>query len=135
MVIRTVEINDTLNEIINDVENKIKELTFSYLNENPDLEEPPELYGDLDYDGSVTEIIDSSIPIYNKEINDLFYLYGDRFEFAFDDAGIGEKKDEGFPNGWRPAAIFCYIEQEVADWYENEKNAIYEQWKEKHTHL
>lgn len=129
---RQVEIEDTLDEIIENVKSDVKNLFDSFMNDNPDQEEALDLYNELDYDGSVHEIVDSSVPIYTGEINDLFYLYGNQFETAFDDAGIGEKNDEGWPNGWKVAAIYCYIEQEIAEWYEQEKDDLYEEWRSKH---
>lgn len=129
---RQIEIEDTLDEIIESVKSDVKDLVDSFMNDNPDNEESPDLYNELDYDGSFHELIDSAVPIYTSEINDLFYLYGNQFETAFDDAGIGEKNDEGWPNGWKAAAIYCYIEQEIAEWYEQEKDDLYEEWRSKH---
>lgn len=132
MTKRTVEIDDTLDEIIESAEYDVEEMAKSYLNDNPDMEEAPDLYNDLDYDGSYHEIIDGSVPIYDKEIEDLFYLYGNKFERAFDDAGIGKREDDCWPMGWKAAAIYCYIDEVVRDWYEDNKDDIYEDWREEH---
>jgi hypothetical protein len=132
MVKRTIEIEDDLQEIKDSAISDLKDMVEEYLNDNPELEEAPELSNELDYDGRFHELIDGSVPIYTKEIEDLFYLYGDQFEEAFDNAGIGEKKDEGWPMGWKPAAIYCYLEQEVSGWYEDHKEELFDAWKEKH---
>lgn len=129
---RQIEIEDTLDEIIESVKSDVKDLFNSYMKDNPDCEESPDLYNDLDYDGSFHEIVDSAVPVYTGEINDLFYLYGSDFEDAFDNAGIGEKNDEGWPNGWKAAAIYCYIEQEIAEWYEENQDDLYDEWRSQH---
>jgi hypothetical protein len=126
MVKRTIEIEDSLDEIIESVKSDIKDLAIEWIKDN---EEKPDLYNDLDYDGSVHEIIDGSVPVYTYEIDNLFYLYGDEFEQAFDDAGIGEKEDKHWPSGWKPAAIYCYIEQEINEWYNDAIDEIYEENK------
>jgi len=126
MVKRTIEIEDSLDEIIESVKSDIKDLVIEWIKDN---DEKPDLYNDLDYDGSVHEIIDGSVPVYTYEINNLFYLYGDEFEQAFDDAGIGDKEDKHWPMGWRAAAIYCYIEQEIGEWYNDAIDEIYEENK------
>jgi len=130
---RKIEIEDNLDEIVEDTIEEVKNLLLRYLEDNPDEEDLPDLYNDLDYDGSVHEIIDGAVPIYDKEIDDLFYLYGDLFERAFENAGIGDKTDEGFPNGWKPGAIYCYIEDEVNKWWFNDAEDIFEAWKAEHS--
>lgn len=128
---RTVEIDDTLGEIVESAIDDVKTELLNYLEQNPDTDETPDIGNDLDYSGAIHEIVDGAVPIYTGEINDLFYLYGNDFEEAFDNAGIGEKDDKGWPMGWKAAAIYCYIEQEVADWYRNNAEDIFEGWKEK----
>ena len=130
MAKRTIEIEDNLSEIVNDTTEEVKTELLNYLDENPDTDEVPDLYNDLDYSGAIHEIIDSSVPIYTSEINDLFYLYGDEFEEAFDNAGIGDKNDANRPSGWRAAAIYCYIEQEVNNWYNENAEDIFEEWRD-----
>lgn len=125
MTKRNVEIEDNLNEIIESVKDDVKNLVIEYIKEN---EEKPDM-GDLDYSGSVHEIIDGAVPIYTGEINDLFYLYGQDFEEAFDNAGIGDKEDEHWPMGWRAAAIYCYIEQEINEWFNEVIDDLYDENK------
>ena len=126
MTKRTIEIEDNLSQIIKDTQEELKEKVIEWIKEN---NEKPDLYNDIDYDGSFHEIVDSSVPIYTGEINDLFYLYGSDFEEAFDNAGIGDKDDDHWPMGWRAAAIYCYIEQEVAEWYQKNIDDIFEENK------
>ena len=122
---RNVEIEDNLDEIIESVKDEVKELAINWIKDNQDK---PDLYNDLDYDGSFHGIVDSSVPIYTREINDLFYLYGNELEDAFDNAGIGDKNDDHWPAGWKAAAIYCYIEQEVSEWFNDNIDDLYEEY-------
>ena len=126
---RTVEIEDTLQGCIDGAIADVKTELGNFLKENPDTEELPCLNNDLNYSGAIHEIVDGAVPIYTSEINDIFYLNGSEIEQAFDDAGIGEKKDEGWPNGWRAAAIYCFIEQKVNAWYQAEAAELFSEWK------
>ncbi len=125
---RTIEIEDTLQDCVDSAIEETKTLLTDYLADNPDTDSLPCLNNDLDYSGSFHEIIDGSVPVYTSEINDIFYLHGDEVERAFDNAGIGEKNDSGWPCGWKAAAIYCYIEQEVAEWYHDNAEEIFEEW-------
>jgi hypothetical protein len=127
----TVEIDDTLPDRVQSAIDGVKAELLNYCEENkPD--KLPDLGNDLDYSGAIHEIIDGSVPIYTKELTDTWYLYGDKCEQAFDDAGIGEKVDgAGWPMGWKAAAICCYIEQQVHEWYSENAKAVFEAWKAK----
>lgn len=127
---RTIEINDTLQECVDKAIGQVENELTSYLNENPDTDELPGILDELDYSGAIHEIIDGAVPIYTSEINDLFYLYGNELEEAFDNAGIGEKNDEDWPMGWKAAAIYCYIEEKVFDWYNEKAQDIFDEWYE-----
>ena len=128
---RTIEIDDTLDNIIESACDDVKAELIRFLESNPDTDKTPCLNNDLDYSGAVHEIIDGAVPIYTKEQNDLWYLYGGDFEQAFDDAGIGSKDDKGWPMGWKPAAIYCYIQEKVGAWYSDNAEDIFNEWKEK----
>ncbi len=114
---RTIEIEDSLSEIVETCIESVKEQLESFIEENPDFEGVPCLNNDLDYSGAIHEIIDGAVPIYTKEINDLFYLHGEEFEEAFKNAGIGSKDDK-WPNGWKPVAIYCYLREKVNEAYQ-----------------
>lgn len=128
---RTIEIDDELQERVDNAITDVKGELLRYLEENPDTDELPCINNDLDYSGAIHEIVDGSVPVYTSDINDIFYLHGDDVESAFDDAGIGDKKDgEGWPNGWKAAAIYCYIEQAVQEWYNGDAQEIFDDWLE-----
>lgn len=130
---RNIEIDDTLQDRVDIAIDDVKAELLRFLDKNPDTHETPCLNNDLDYSGAIHKIIDGSVPLDTEEINDTFYLHGDEIEDAFDNAGIGSKDDKGWPCGWKPAAIYCYIEQEVGEWYRNNAEDIFEEWKEKKT--
>ena len=128
---RNIEIEDNLDDIIQGAIDQVKTELDNFLESNPDADECPDLGNDLDYSGRIHEIIDGAVPIYTAEQKSLWYLYGDDFEQAFDDAGIGEKEDKGWPMGWKAAAIYCYIESKVGEWWHNNAEDLFEAWKEK----
>lgn len=125
-----IEINDSLPELLEEAIEGTKQLLLDYLEENPDIEECPCLSNDIDYDGRFHELIDGIVPIYTSDIKDIFYLHGDEIEEAFDNAGIGSKEDKGWPAGWKAAAIYCWLEQEVWEWWHDNAENIFEDWKE-----
>ena len=133
MTKRTVEIDDTLQDCVDEAIDAVKDELLSYLEENPGTDETPDIGNDLDYRGMIHEIIDGAVPIYTAEIRDIFFLHGDDVEQAFDDAGIGTKEDgPGWPMGWKAAAVYCYIDQQVHEWYRANAEEVFTEWKEKH---
>lgn len=118
-----------LEEIIGIAQGELKEYFFEYCEEEGLTNEhnAPCLFNDLNYNGRVHEIIDSSVPIWDSEIKDIFYLSGlgeeteEEFEFQF---GVESKTDKEWPNGWKAAAIYSYIEGQLAQWYEENKGLL-----------
>ena len=102
---RTIEIDDTLDEIIADAKDSLKEEYESFKELNPGQEWEPH--------DAIFEIADGATPVYYSEIDGLWYLYGDEFEQAYEDAGIGDGKEDNY----KQVAIFCYIEQELWDYH------------------
>jgi len=127
---RTIEIEDTLQGCVDSAIEQIKEALIEYLDANRQTDETPD-WGDLDYSGTLHEIIDGSVPIYTAEIRDIFYLHGDEIEEAFDNAGLGPKEDANWPSGWKAAAIYCYIEQEAAGWFHDNAEEVFDEWKQR----
>ena len=124
---KTIEIDDTLEERLESAIEDVKNELESYLDDN-EPDSLPCLQNDLNYSGAIHEIIDGSVPIYTKEINDAWYLHGSELEQAYDDAGVGNNPREN--NGM--AAIYCWIEQHVNEWYSDKAEDIFEEWKVKH---
>jgi hypothetical protein len=124
---RTIEIDDTLEDRTQGAIEEVANALRDYLEENPDTDTLPDLGNDLDYSGTIAEIIDGSVPIYTKEIDDTWYLYGSELEEAYDNAGVGENPREN--NGM--AAIYYYIDAKVREWYDDGAQAIFDEWLEK----
>jgi len=125
---RSYEIDDTLQERVDGAIEELKDLLLRYLDENPDLDECPDLGNDLDYDGSFHEIVDRSVPIYTSEIEDTWYLHRMALEEAYENAGVGDNPLEN--NGM--SAIYFYIDQECREWYDENAEELFEEWNDKH---
>ena len=127
-----LDVEDNLNELVQDSIQEIKEW-FSYEVKNKNIEKEDyynidSLIDALNYNGSLSEIIDTNVPIYTHELDTLYYLHKYKLEEAFEDCGIGEKSDfensENCPLGFEGVAIYCYLEREVLDWLSSE----FENW-------
>lgn len=131
----TIEINDTLEERVESAIDSVKTELLDYLEANPDQDELPCLNNDLDYSGSIHEIIDGSVPIYTKELEDNWYLHSYELEQALDDAGLYSAKDLGrLSNDQRmSSAFYCYISDKVNEWYHDEAPGIFEEWNNERT--
>ena len=116
MVERNIKINDDLQERIDNVTEEVESLIRNFLEENKDYDgDNYELYEKLDYDGSISEQVDSATPIYCHDIDDLWYLHKNEFTEAYENAGIGDNPLENFGM----TAIYCYIQEQVSDWFYN----------------
>ena len=114
MVERNVKINDDLQERIDGVIEEVESLIEDFLKENEDWDgDNYELYNKLEYNGSISEFIDSATPIYYADIDGLWFLYKHEFTEAYIDAGIGDNPTE---NGGM-TAIYLYIQEQVIDWF------------------
>jgi len=125
MSTRKMDIEDSLQERIDSAIEEVKEYLLEYLNENPDTEETPCINNDLDYSGSIHEIVDSSIPIYTSEIKDTWYLHSEELEESYENAGVGSNPREN--DGM--AAIYFYIMEQVQEWYQSNADDVFEEWQ------
>lgn len=123
---KNIEIEDSLNERTEGAIEEAKEVLLSYLQEN-DCDSLPCLNNDLDYSGAIHEIVDSSVPIYTSEIEDTWFLHSSRLNEAYENAGVGENPREN--NGM--AAIYCYIMEQVQNWYSDNAQDIFDEYLEK----
>jgi len=123
---RTIEIDDTLDNRVECAIDEVKAELENYLNNNPDTDSVPCLNNDLDYDGAIHSIVDSSVPVYTHEIKTAWFLHGSELEEAYENAGIGNNpmENEGM------SAIYCYIMDKVQEWYRDEAEELFEKWKE-----
>ena len=124
---KTIEIEDKLEDRVQTAIEEVETELINFLKLNSDFEGTPCLNNDLDYSGVIHEIIDSSVPIYTKEIKDTWYLYKTELEESYEDSGIGDNSREN--NGM--TAIYCYISDKVNEWYQDNADLICEEWREK----
>ena len=125
MTKRTIEVDDVLPGCVNTAIEETERMLREYLEENPDLDEPPCLSNDLDYDGRFHEIIDGCVPIWTNEIEAAWFLHGSDLEQAYENAGVGENPREN--SGME--AIYYYIYERAADWYTKNVDRIWEETK------
>jgi hypothetical protein len=122
---RTIEIDDTLTERVESAIEDVKQELLNYLKSNPDTGTLPDLGNDLDYSGAIHEIVDGSVPIYTHEIKTAWFLYGSDIEAAYENAGVGDNPMEN--DGM--TAIYYYIHEQVNEWYSDNAEAVFEEWK------
>ena len=114
MVERNVKIEDDLQDRIDGVVEEVESLIENFLKENKDWDgDSYELFNELDYNGGITELVDSATPIYYYNIDGLWYLYKNEFTEAYENAGIGNDPLEN--NGM--TAIYLYIQEQVNEWF------------------
>ena len=111
-MIKTVQIDDTLQEHVNDAIDELKDAIREYYQENPDIDDLC-LSNDVDYDGRFSEIVDGNVPVYYSEIDGLFYLHGDKLEEAYASVGLGEEKLDNY----KQVCIYHYIEAACWQWW------------------
>ena len=117
---KTIEIEDTLQERVDQAIEEVRELLAEHKEEYPEDGCPG--LSELDDDGRISEIVDSNVSVYNSEIRNIWYLHSDDLEEAYENAGIGTNPREN--SGM--AAIYCHIEQKVNDWFGKEAEDFYE---------
>jgi hypothetical protein len=124
---KTIEIEDVLPDCVQQAIDETRKLLVSWLADSGDVDEtePPCLSNDLDYSGGFHEIVDNAVPIWTNQIEAAWYLHGRDLEEAYETYGIGENTRENDGK----VAIYCYIEQKVAEWYHDNSRTVFEDWK------
>ena len=108
----TIEIDDNLNDLVQDAIDGVKDILKDYVEEN-DPDSLPCINNDLDYSGAVHELVDGLVPVYTKQIDDIWYLHKQELIRAYEDAGVGDNPLEN--DGM--AAIYHYIHAKLNNWY------------------
>lgn len=116
----TIEIDDVLPDCVQTAIDGTREYLEDWLRDSDFLKkseygQAPCLSNDLDYDGSIHEMVDSAVPHRTGEIEAAWFLHGRDLEDAYESAGVGDNPRE---TGGK-AAIYFYIMQKVCDWYED----------------
>ena len=124
----TIELETDLNELVSSAIEEIKD-TISYLYlKDGSIDETMDKYEIIDvleYDGTLHEIIDGSVPVYTAELEALMFVHKRTLLDAFEDSGIctvGEviSNPDSYPLGLEGVAVYCYIELEVNAWIEED---------------
>jgi hypothetical protein len=119
----TVEIETDLNELEGAAIDEIKRSIEWFVSEGEidNSMDADDINDVLEYDGTKHEVIDGTIPVYTHQLEALFFVHKHDLMEAFEDAGICTV-DEALNNpnifqlGLEGVAIFCYIEQSVNAW-------------------
>jgi hypothetical protein len=119
---RTIEIDDNLEEIEKDVNDEVRDDFIDWLEDN---------IGESDFDtyyqssgcDAVHQAGDSNTPIYNSDIDGLYYLYSDEFEEAYKNAGIGN----GSEDNHKQVAICMYLEEKGFD-FQRKLEEAFKDW-------
>ena len=120
----TVELTDRLDDIIDSTWDDVVELLETYFVENGgDL---PCLHNDLDYSGSVAELIDSAVPIYTSELNELAYFHHDAAIAALVDT-FGSA-DGDWPSGTFAAGLYQLIHNGINERWHEEAEDLWQEW-------
>ena len=120
----TAQLTDRLDDIIESTWDEVKELLKDYfVTHGGDL---PCLHNDLDYSGDVAGLIDSAVPIYNAELNELAYFHHDAAISALVDT-FGSA-DGDWPNGAFAAGLYTLIEQGINEMWHEEAEDLWQEW-------
>ena len=120
---KTIEIEDSLQERVDMAIAEVKEALLKHLNDDEPSSCPD--MGDLDYDGSIHEIVDGCVPVYTYEIKCTWFLNQSELEQAYENAGVGDNPMEN--DGM--AAIYFYIMDAVQSWFNDNAEDVFGDWK------
>jgi len=120
----TVQLTDRLPDIIDTAWSDIVDLLRGYFVENGgDL---PCLHNDLDYSGSVSEIIDSAVPIYTSQLNELAYFHHDAAIAKL--VEIFGSADGDWPSGAFAAGLYSLIEEGITERWHADAEDLWDEW-------
>lgn len=122
----TIELDDNLEDDVDQAIEGVKEALEEYLAENKPNDVPC-LNNDLDYSGSIHELVDGIVPVYTRELDIAYFLHGNELESAFDSHGLD---DDGTKEGHISTAYYCYLMDAVNEWYSDNAQDIYDAWVE-----
>ena len=120
----TVTLTDKLPEIIDSTWDDVAQLLRDhFIDHGGDL---PDLHNDLDYSGSVSELIDSAVPIYNADLAELAYFHHDAAIAALTEQ-FGSA-DGDWPRGTFAAGLYSLIEAGVAKRWDDDAQELWDDW-------
>ena len=120
----TAQLTDRLDEIIDSTWSDVTDLLKDYfVTHGGDL---PCLRNDLDYSGDVAGLIDSAVPIWTSELNELAYFHHDAaINSLVEQFGSA---DGDWPSGVFAAGLYCLIEQGVSRRWDEDAEDLWEEW-------
>jgi hypothetical protein len=122
----TVQLTDRLPEIIESAWQDVTDLLREYFVANGgDL---PCLHNDLDYNGDVSSLIDSAVPIYTSDLSELAYFHHDAAIATL--VAIFGSADGDWPSGPFAAGLYCLIEEGINVRWNYEAEDLWEGWAE-----
>ena len=122
----TAQLTDRLPDLIDSAWDSVVTLLKDYFIEHGDTSDLPCLHIDLDYSGAVSEIIDSTVPIYISELKELAYFHHDAAIAALVDQ-FGSA-DGNWPSGVFAAGLYSLIEQGVSERWYAEAEDLWDAW-------
>lgn len=122
----TATITDKLPEIVSEAWDEIVKVLQRYFADYPDEDCPD--WEDLDRDGSLHEIVDSAVPIYNRDLDELAYFHH-RDAMATLEERFGEISGD-WPMGPFAAGLYCLIDEGLRESWTDEAESLWTQWQE-----
>lgn len=120
----TVQLTDRLPDLIDSAWEQICDLLRDHFVEHGgDL---PCLHNDLDYNGAVSEIIDSTVPIYTSQLNELAYFHHDAAIAALVDT-FGSA-DGDWPSGTFAAGLYQLIDNAINEKWHEDAEDLWQKW-------
>ena len=119
---RQITIIDSRDETLSALKYDLIGHMIAHISENPEdtLDDWTEA---LDYDGTLNEMVDSSVPIYYHEIDSWYFLYPSELEEAYNNAGCYTEP----PDNYKQVAIYFWLEQEAQSWMQDELKDWFEE--------
>lgn len=109
---RTVEIDDSLQERLQDCKQETLDHLVEHFKEHPGDTFDNWYDDNFRHHGTDHETVDSNTPIYYSDIDGIFYLYGDELEEAYNNAGVYDQPPENF----RQVCIYFWLDQNLHEW-------------------
>lgn len=120
----TAQLTDRLPEIIDSTWDEVVELLKEYfVIHGGDL---PCLHNDLDYDGSISNLIDSAVPIYNAELSELAYFHHNDAIAALEEQ-FGSA-DGDWPSGTFAAGVYQLIDNGINVRWNEDAEDLWQEW-------
>tara|TARA_R100001082_G_scaffold1017_1_gene868 strand:- start:10225 stop:10647 length:423 start_codon:yes stop_codon:yes gene_type:complete len=124
----TIKLERDLSDLVSSAIEEIKDsVTWLYLKEGSidETMDKHDIIDVLQYDGTLHEIIDGSVPVYTAELKALMFVHEWALMEAFNDAGMCTvdevlKNPDSYVLGLEGIAIYHYIDQEVSAWMEED---------------